>query len=238
MRYLERIRLAIRLAGRQNFQGAAANTFWAWNYNGLNGEGVPTLKKNNGDILTLANNDFNINDFEEADLMDAGTTDPVYSGAITNRFNYKKLSLSFMFVGSGGHVLRRDSYDGQVFNEYVTSIHRDVAQAWRQPGDENTTDIPSFNNVSISPLSAQLLRNSTKNIVDATYIKLREVILTYNLPSSLLNSIFDSVVLNFRANNLFYWAKNDFGIDPEAHGIDQRFFKREPSYTFGINVGF
>ncbi|MDO5979179.1 SusC/RagA family TonB-linked outer membrane protein [Flavivirga spongiicola] len=227
-----------RSAGRQNLTGAPANTFWVWDYAGLNEEGFPTIKKANGDIITI-DNDINTGElfdaFDFEDRVDAGTTDPIYTGAITNTFNYKDLSLSFLFVGSGGHVLSRDSYNGTPFFIGAEFIHSDVTKAWRKPGDENTTNIPRLDGNVYAP---GFIRNSNKNIVDGDYIRLREVILTYNLSGKWIKNTFDNVTLNFRANNLFDITKNDFDIDPEAHGLGRRFFKVEPSYTFGINLNF
>ncbi len=227
-----------RSAGRQNLTGAPANTFWVWDYAGLNEDGFPTIKKANGDLITI-DNDINTGElfdaFDFEDRVDAGTTDPIYTGAITNTFNYKDFSLSFLFVGSGGHVLLRDSYNGTPFFTGTEFIHSDVTKAWTQVGDENTTDIPRLNGNVYAP---GFIRNSNKNIIDGGYIRLREVILTYNLSGNWIKNTFDNVTLNFRANNLFDITKNDFDIDPEAHGLGTRFFKVEPSYSFGINLNF
>lgn len=223
-------------AGLRNYEGAPANTFWHFDWNGLNEDGYGTIKKSNGNIAVLDGSFSPLNSVDLEDMIDAGTTNPIYSGAITNTFNYKNLAFSFMFIGNGGHVLLSDSYNGDFIGRTPTNINSDAAYAWKEAGDENITDIPILSSSSYGP---SITRRSTKNIVDGDYIKLREVILTYSLGQSLLKgSMVDNILFNLRANNLFYVAKNKKGIDPEGHGVGARFFPTVPSYTLGVTVNF
>lgn len=233
------------LAGIRNLEGAPANTYWMFNWNGLDEFGNGTVIDSNGDIK-VANAD-NLFDFlNPQDLIPAGTADPVYTGALTNTFRYNGFTLSFMFVGSGGHVLQKDSYNGEYLERrdegfdspFAASVNADAANAWQQPGDEEFTDIPSYGISDSSYYNAVIAGNSTKNIIEADFIRLREVILTYSLPTKFLNNVFDQMTINLRGNNLYQWVKNDEGIDPEAHGLGARFFKIEPSFSLGLNINF
>jgi len=223
-------------AGLRNYEGAPANTFWHFNWNGLNEDGEATIKKANGDIQVL--DDFSpTSAFDMEDLVDGGTTDPIYSGAITNTFNYKNFGLSFMFIGNGGHVLLNDSYNGEYIGRSPGNVNRDAANSWKVLGDENITDVPRIN--SGNAYAPSITRRSTKNIIDGDYLKLREVILTYSLPQNLLSAInIDNVMFNLRANNLFYIAKNKKGIDPEGHGIGRRYYPTTQAYSFGVRINF
>ena len=235
-----------RLVGIRNLEGAPANTYWMFNWNGLNEQGNGTVIDAAGDIRE--SNADNIFALSPDDLIPAGTADPIYTGALTNTLRYKDFTLSFMFIGSGGHVLLKDSYNGEYIAPRDASydnsdsdpgpLNADVARAWRQPGDEATTDIPRYGEGVVSFWGALMTSNSTKNIIDGDFIKLREVILTYSLPNKFLNNKFKAITFNLRGNNLFRWVKNEEGIDPEAHGLARRFFRLEPSYSFGVNINF
>ena len=227
-------------SGLVNVEGAPANSFWYFNYNGLDENGNATIKKDNGEIIVLDGTLESVDLFKLENLVIAGTINPIYSGSITNTINYKNLGLSFMFIGNGGHVLLNDSYDGtRIEYKTPTNINSDVARAWKKPGDENTTDIPKVGKLDSSGYDAYVTSASTKNIIDGDYLKLREVILTYSLPNRILNPIKISYVqFNLRANNLFYIAKNKKGIDPESHGMGRRYFPTTQSYSLGITINF
>lgn len=224
-------------SGLRNYEGAPANTFWHFDWNGLNENGEATIKKANGNIIVLNSSFKPLNDLDLDDLLNAGTTEPIYSGAITNTFTFKDLSLSFMFIGNGGHVLLKDSYNGEYIGREPRNVNSDAANSWKAPGDELLTDIPMIN--TNSPYGPTITRSSTKNIISGDYIKLREVILTYFLSDGLLNSTtIDRIQFNLKVGNLFYIAKNKLGIDPEAQGLGSRFFPNNPSYSLGVTINF
>lgn len=224
-------------SGLRNYEGAPTNTFWFFNWNGLNEKGEGTIKRADGNILVLDNSISPLNDLSLEDIVNAGTTDPIYSGAITNTFTYKNLGFSFMFIGNGGHVLLKDSYNGESIGRTPTNINKDAANSWKVPGDEVFTDVPSID--SRSTYGPSIARRSTKNIIKGDYLKLREVILTYFLSDDVLKlKSLNNIQLNLKATNLFYIAKNKQNIDPEAHGYGTRFFPNTPSYTLGVTVNF
>ena len=57
----------------------------------------------------------------------------------------------------------------------------------------------------------------TSNMFDADYVKLREVSLTYSLPSSITNKVkMQNVNFSVYSRNIMLWAKDsDLGVDPE-----------------------
>ncbi len=55
-----------------------------------------------------------------------------------------------------------------------------------------------------------------RNLYSATYVKLREIALTYHLPKSLLDKVkVQRASLSVVGNNLFVWTKANTGVDPE-----------------------
>jgi len=221
----------------QNFEGKPANSFYLYDWVGLDNEGQVTVNNRNGEVVTVASGSYSPSEtMKKDDLVYAGTSDPKFTGALTNNFSYGNFGLSFMFVFSGGHVLLNDTYNGNYIGARPSKVHADAAKAWKVAGDENTTDVPKVNSYFYAP---SVSKYSTKNIIDGDYLKLRELIFTYNLPKHILQKLYlQNAILSFRANNLFYVAKNNEGIDPEAHGIGARYFPTKPSYSFGVNINF
>ncbi len=221
----------------QNIEGSPSNSYFLYEWAGLDDKGQVLVNNANGETVTVASGIFTPGEtLRKEDLVYAGTADPKYTGALTNNLSYGNFGLSFMFVFSGGHVLLNDTYNGDYIGPQPSKVHADVSKAWKKAGDEAITDVPKINSYTYAP---SISKYSTKNIIDGDYFKLRELILTYNLPKHVLQKLFlQSAVLSFRANNLFYVAKNKEGIDPEAHGIGTRYFPTKPSYSVGVNINF
>jgi TonB-linked SusC/RagA family outer membrane protein len=99
--------------GYQNIEGYPSNSFWLFDYVGFNGRGVPIFKDNKGNkyVVDYIKKDMNIADATDY-LKYAGTIEPIYMVSLSNRITYKRLSLSFMFIGYMGHILMKDSFNG------------------------------------------------------------------------------------------------------------------------------
>lgn len=89
---------------------------------------------------------------------------------------------------------------------------------------------------------------STPGILENTWVKLREVALTYNLPQKLIEKtkVFQSLKLSIVARNLFYiYSSLPDKINPEgimgsgnAQGFEWASFPGTRSITFGVNANF
>lgn len=89
---------------------------------------------------------------------------------------------------------------------------------------------------------------STPGIIENTWVKLREVTLTYNLPRKwILNSkVFQELTLSLTGRDLFYiYTTLPDGINPEggngagnAQGLEWASFPGSRSFTFGLNASF
>jgi hypothetical protein len=92
---------------------------------------------------------------------------------------------------------------------------------------------------------------STRFLEDGSYIRMKNIILAYNIPGSTLQSITKGVVSSFRiyvsAQNLFT-ITNYKGYDPEVgnrtpsssltNGIDYAVYPQPKSYNVGIQASF
>jgi TonB-linked SusC/RagA family outer membrane protein len=171
-----------------------------------------------------------------------GNINPDWTGGLLNAFRFKDISLSFLIdVQHGGDLFSLDQWYGQATGLYKESVRlNDLGNPIRNQVYETYSD-------PTTPMTANpggvifegVLADGTPNtlrveggdyrldgyaympnsrfIYDASYVKLREVVLTYNLPSKLMSKTFiESASLSFVGSNLWIISKNLPYADPEA----------------------
>ncbi len=226
------------LAGKPiNMKGYAPNSIFVFKYAGVDKKGYGLIEQKNENKVSIEPYPFNPKVLLHEDLKYAGQMNPDVVGRLTNNLRYKNFELSFMFVYQGGHVLIKDSFNGEYIGSGIGVVNKDVVYAWKKAGDEEKPNIlPRVGGSSYS----SIIRNSTKNIIDGDFIRLRDVVLSYELPQSVLqkNNFFKRVVFNLKGQNLYLWTKNKEGIDPEAHGLGYRYFPVVKSVSLGVNLTF
>lgn len=201
--------------------------------------GDPRVYDKNGNIVTSSN--------DVENMVYSGTTRPPYSASMTNTFNYKGIGLSFMFIYNGGHVIRDEAAE-YLGSSVSSNIYRGALNYWKQPGDENISGMaPAANRLATS--SKKLLWYAADiHIMKADYIKLRDITLSYNFPKKWLSKVkLENMTVKAQARNLWWWAANDSGIDPEAYsfsagatgmGRGHRTVQDAPTYTLGLSFNF
>lgn len=235
----EREETAYFLAGTvMDRAGYAPRSLFVFDWAGVNKEGYGVIRRANNDLVSLqgpgSGGTFTPDILTRADLQYAGTTLPKFVMGLTNNLIYKNVSLSFMFVYQGGHVLMRDSYDGSEMGGMPSSTNMEASKAWKKPGDENNTVVPKWNSDAYS-----LGGKSNKNILPADFIRLRDIIFSYTFPQNTLKRLgISELTINLTGKNLFLWTKNKYGIDPETQGLGYRNFPTAKSFSAGLNVTF
>jgi TonB-linked SusC/RagA family outer membrane protein len=172
-----------------------------------------------------------------------GNFTPDFTGGINNSFSYKNLSLSFLIdLQKGGNIWSLDMCYGLYSGLYPETVFtNDLGNPVRDPlvgdatagyGANSGGYIIEGVNVSGDGLSTPnktrvdatnadafgtgLLPNSAF-IYDAGFVKLREVVFTYKLPSKLLNKTFiKGVSLSAIGSNLWIIHKSLPYADPES----------------------
>ena len=221
-----------------NVEGYPVNSLFSYRYAGLNKQGEPQAYDQEGNIVS-GNDSF---DMEAGDVEYSGTTVPKFYGGLTNRFVYKNWELSLMFVYNFGNKMRRDCEDLS-YGRPTANLHKDFDKRWRTEGDERYTDIPVWTPQKNSAANYNLFYFSDRNILNASYIKLRDISLSYRLPVTFCRKFrMENVRLILQAGNLFYWAANSAGIDPEYYRLDSykdsRKEKFGATYSLGLNINF
>lgn len=228
-----------RVTGSTRFvEGYAREALWSYRWAGLDEKGEPMVYNKDGektyDIATL----------DADDLEYSGTYQPKYNGSLTSSMRYKNFTLNMMFTYNFGHVFRAE-YPSM--NAYATSpsLTDKIAQRWQKPGDENITDVACipdmmdlWANTNYREFACMYSSNSIRK---GDMIRLREILLNYEFPRTLLRNVFiKRLTLTAQLNNVWLWTANKEGYDPEAlNPVTGQMSLPQPfSFTGGIKIEF
>ncbi len=220
-----------------NAEGYPVRSLFAMRWKGLNSNGESVVLDNEGNEYT------NIHTIKKIPSMKfykhMGSVIPKQTIGLINVFWYNNFELSIFFIYSGGNVMISDkgSYRLSGSNrEFPISLNY-----WRKSGDENTTDTPNFSGGVAKSDNTYLRTYADINFEDASFLKLRRVMLSYDLAKALgKNSPFSYCKLRFQGNNLWSWFANKKGIDPEAYikQLGKRTISIPASFSLGIDIKF
>lgn len=177
------------------------------------------------------------NDYQEAGkaYVDKNTLPDLFGG-ITNNFSYKGFNLSVLFTYSlGGYVLDYGYAAMMNEGEYGESLHPDLLDGWREPGDD--TDIPRMENGN-TDLNQSM---SSRYLTDASHLALRNVSLSYNFDNQAIQDLgITNLELFLVGENLFTLTARK-GLDPSYNlagtpGGDD--YNPSRIISGGVNISF
>lgn len=216
-------------------EGRPLRNLFSYKYVRIDENGDAVILDENGEEVTTAS----VTSVDA--LLYSGTTTPRFTGGLNSAFNYKGFELAFNFVYYAGHVKTKPGVtihigsntgpDNRMSTQYLN--------AWQEAGDENKSGVIPRITWYYEPTAnvgsrATNWQYSDQRIVDAGYVKLRNLSLRYMLDSKLLKRVgIKTLTLRAQANNLFSIAAYNGGYDPETG-----YYINTPSYSFGINVTF
>jgi TonB-linked SusC/RagA family outer membrane protein len=176
-----------------------------------------------------------------------GSATPKFYGSITNAFTYKNFGFRFQLYVYWGNKIYDDfgplyhSDAGTGLIDLSNGITKDeYARRWTTPGQ--FTDVPKP--VYLGTQSGGSSFGSTRFLYDGSYIRLRDVSLSYTLKSddfvkSKLK--FNSAKFYVTGQNLFTYMKDKrLYTDPEV-GLDGKLTGRPPVFStliFGLDINF
>jgi len=159
-----------------------------------------------------------------SDDIIAGTIQPDYLAGVSNSLSYKNISLGFTFdIRKGGLMFSRTK-STMIFagTDPITTyndrepfvIPNSVVQNPDGSYSPNTTPIGD----ALTYWSGFVSPTPNETLIDASYVKLREVSLTYKVPLRLIHkSPFSAVAISITGRNLWIKThKDNHYIDPEA----------------------
>ncbi len=224
-------------------EGDYFNSMYAYKYGGMVNGYPYVLDENGNPSITFDDNgnpiSTSIKTITNPDaLVNVGSLMPTYTGSLSQRFSYKQFDLNFLFVFSGGNVMRKETLDMSSDDVNLSGIADRYTDTNRNGNTRLYVDLDeSVRNYAVT-MNSQW-RNSTANVVDGDYIKLRNVSLGYNLPKAFANKIkMTAAKFTFQMNNIWYWSAAGNHIDPEVYSANSgvRSLPLPKTYLFGFNL--
>jgi len=159
---------------------------------------------------------------------------PKYQGGFGFDLNVKNFFVSSLFTFAA--KLKRFDYDMSGFynpnNLAAFNVDNDLLNAWT-PTNTNT-GVPSLKAANFG-----LQGNSDRFLVDASYIRLRNVQVGYRIPKKYLEGTFiNDMSITLQGENLVTWTKWR-GFDVESpNASDQQRYPTPRVVTFGFDIKF
>ncbi len=213
--------------------------------NAITDEFMPAASTNQrwaGDVKWVdQNNDGIINGLDRKVI---GRTTPNFIGGLTTSLNYKNFGLFVKTDFATGHLvwnhIRAKGY-AQTQGNLNQPI--EVLDSWTPTNTETDWPRMVFVNAAKNVWRGNESRESLQNFGNeqfwekGDYLALREITLSYNVPSEYFNEVIQRLNIYLTGSNLHYF-KSMSGDTPEIGGVQYGAFPLPKTITIGLNVTF
>ena len=211
------------IVGRQFY------TFYLRDYYGVN--------PSNGEALWVTEDGSLSTDYSKARYYEAGSPEPKLFGGFNTTVSWKGLSLSVFFEYKWGNkvYLLENRYYTSDGNQMGTNQSIYALDYWKNPGDTGINPRPVAGNTTES-----YSFGSDRWLEDGSYIRLKDITLSYQLPQSALEKI-KLQGLKFYVSGLNLYTFHDVSYwDPErgVDGIGAGIYPMTKTIVGGIEVTF
>ena len=248
------------LTGNALTKGNAVSTFWSYKFIGLHPQnGGPVfddMQDRKQELMGLSKYDT-----YTMVLTPSGQRDPKAQGSITSTFRYKSFRLNFILNYSFGSKIRLFGlYDDGLNFDPEKNVNYEMVNRWRNPGDENHTNIPNIINGSDPASQAYALHwsrgltgiqmiaenawtmydNSDHRVVSGDYLKCSNMSLSYDVPVGKLEKYGISMLTaTLSTTNLFdISSKKLKGQTPIQSGFSNTQLSERPTWSLSLSVSF
>lgn len=202
-------------------QGYPVRSLFSIPFVGLNKEGLPQFINQDGKVTV---DDMNFQEFENIDFLKyEGPTEAPITGGMGNILTYKNFRLNIFITYAFGNVVRLDPSFKNSYDD-MTAMPREFKNRWTLPGEEEFTNVPVIasrrqdKNYSYLNQAYNAYNYSTERIASGSFIRMKELSLSYDLPGNLVKRIgLSNASVKIQGTNLFliYADKKLNGQDPE-----------------------
>jgi TonB-linked SusC/RagA family outer membrane protein len=158
--------------------------------------------------------------YNSADYSSIKNVGQKFFGGLGNSITYKNFQLDFFFQFVKQDGKNYLSYFGLPGSGPNSNQPVEVINRWQKPGD--ITNIQRFGTISGTFDTYYANANylfSNRNVTDASYIRLKNVALSYQLPTSLVQNLkIKNCRVYFQGQNVLTFTKY-LGLDPESQGL-------------------
>ncbi len=162
----------------------------------------------------------------------SGQSEPKIIMGMDNTVRWNGFSLSLLMSYYGGHKMRALTEDETFASSWGYAIKSYFLNAWTP---ENPTNTPGIGRYASSSSVGSETQNSNTAIHDASFLKIRNIVLGYDFPTEWFHGTgINRLSLRFQIDNPKYlWVANKVHVDPETLGV-----RNPSSYVFGLNINF
>lgn len=228
-------------------EGQPLGVFYGYEFKGIVQQGeesstpVPSWDDDGvqaGEIIYTDVNNDNVIDNEDRKVI--GNVHPSFIYGLSSNLNYKDFDLSFSFQGSQGNHIYNALRQNLETPTQIYNASKVLTNRWT-PTNTNT-NIPKAQ-------AASFINLDSRYIEDASYLRLKDITLGYNLPEKYTRFARAELRFFVSAQNLFT-ITNYKGYDPEVSsngnnetdeltlGIDLGAYPTAKTFLAGVSVTF
>ena len=216
-------------------EGASLYDYWLREYKGVNPDnGVAEYRA----ISFVASNsritptgDTLTNNIANARFWYNGTSIPDLTGSVTNSIRYKGFTLSALLVYQLGGKIYDGAYAGLMGAGYNNAKHVDILNRWVNPGDK--TNVPRMDNGRTADFDAA----SDRWLIDGSYMNVRSVTLSYNLPKTLSRKLkMDNAQVYLSGENFIMLSRRSgMNVQQNFGGTTSNVYSPAKSLVIGLS---
>lgn len=221
-------------------EGYPLEGLYAYRFAQLNGAGRPMFYNGDQIVNGLGSTTTNRNLIEYM-----GPRSPTSTGSFATNFGYRDFAVRFFLTFAAGHKVFKESIASRFYYD-SSSKSNDLNYMWQTPGNELYTNIPGLISqtqqsylATLSNVDEVAYNRSTERVVDASHVRLSEILFSYNMSKFLSNKVYiKSARVTLSANNLTFWgSKRLRGVDPDVYitGVN---LPNPRSFSLRLALGF
>ncbi|MFN2313951.1 MAG: hypothetical protein ABR531_05810, partial [Bacteroidales bacterium] len=231
-------------------EGEPIGVFYGWKFLGVYsrdednvnqvhfGSATGKVFKGGDPIWDDLNNDNIINDDDKQII---GNAQPLFAGGFNNDFSYMNFSLNIFLQFCYGNDIYSQLNSMRNMVYAYNNPSTDALNRWREQGDVTNYPAPTRND----PLRNENLRVSDRWVEDGSYMRLKNITLSYSIPSKIISRAGISRLRAYVTGQNLLTFTHYTGYDPEVNsyeglrvGVDMGAYPMSRTVIFGINMEF
>ncbi|WP_017257243.1 TonB-dependent receptor [Pedobacter arcticus] len=203
-------------------EGKPVGTFWGYVEDGYDANGQIIFKDLEPDGI-----------INEKDKTYIGNANPDFIYGLNSTMKFKNFELNLFFQGlQGNDVFNASAITNTLDYGFGLNMTKDVYNNRWTPQNAANAKYPK-------PSNATALRISDRLIEDGSYLRLKNVMLAYNIPKTILKANWISNLTIYASGQNLFTSTNYSWWDPETNfRIDYNSYPNAKSITFGLRAGF
>lgn len=156
---------------------------------------------------------------------------PALFGSVSNTFSYKGFELSVLCTYSVGGKIYESNYASLMTPGYGTALSSDALKRWSKSGD--VTTVPRLDEAWSTHINA----GSDRWLVDASFINIKQVSLSYIIPEKYASKVFvnNARVFVSGENLHLFNAMKGMNNQQNFNGTVSNVYMPARTYTIGVN---